>query len=264
VVGLSLTLVSGLLYVRCSLRSAATALGWLALAPCFFALSAARGRCAPRRSRCVRVRDHRGRDRLGGADRARLLRRLDRRRARLPRARLPHDDRALLRRRSSGPRRAATAIGVDRWWLCAPVAWVAAEYARSEAGLRSSWCLLGDAYAGSGALRQIADVTGVYGVGAVLALVNAALAERGGGRSDPASRRVAVVAAAVLAVAIGYGTWRAPESPQQRTIAARFAWRSCRATCRSRCAGTACTRAACCAATAGSRARRSPPSRWTS
>ncbi len=56
-------------------------------------------------------------------------------------------------------------------------AWVGAEYARTQLGFRSPWAKLGDAHYGSERLRQIADLTGVYGVSGVVALGNAAVAE---------------------------------------------------------------------------------------
>jgi apolipoprotein N-acyltransferase len=55
--------------------------------------------------------------------------------------------------------------------------WVAAEYTRVHLGFESPWTRLGDAHVDSLYLRQIADLGGVYAVGAVVAAVNAALAE---------------------------------------------------------------------------------------
>jgi len=58
-------------------------------------------------------------------------------------------------------------------------AWVLTEYARTTLGLRSPWAKLGDAHAGALWLRQIADLTGVYGVSGLVALGNATIAEAG-------------------------------------------------------------------------------------
>lgn len=63
------------------------------------------------------------------------------------------------------------------WLLLIPVAWVAAEYLRTQLGLRSSWGLLGVAQAESPRIRQLADLTGVYGVSALVALGNVCIAE---------------------------------------------------------------------------------------
>jgi apolipoprotein N-acyltransferase len=63
------------------------------------------------------------------------------------------------------------------WLLLIPVAWVAAEYTRTQLGLRSSWGLLGVAQSESPRIRQIADLTGIYGVSALVALGNVCVAE---------------------------------------------------------------------------------------
>jgi apolipoprotein N-acyltransferase len=101
-------------------------------------------------------------------------------------------------------------------------AWVAAEYARSHVGLRSPWAQLGDAHFASERLRQIADLTGVYGVSGVVALVNAALAElcalvleRRLGLPWPRGRwwLGAASATAVLLAVLVYGEWRRAGPP---------------------------------------------------
>lgn len=83
--------------------------------------------------------------------------------------------------------------------------WVVAEYARVHLGFESPWTRLGDAQVGSVHLRQIADVGGVYAVSAVVALVNAAVAEvLCAGWAARRARDVAwrpVAAAAALALA---------------------------------------------------------------
>jgi apolipoprotein N-acyltransferase len=94
--------------------------------------------------------------------------------------------------------------------------WVAAELARAQLGFRSPWAWLGDAHAGSANLRQIADLTGVYGVSALVALGNASLAELAARvrrrdrdtRERRAALRAAAAFAAILLVALGYGMLR--------------------------------------------------------
>jgi apolipoprotein N-acyltransferase len=96
------------------------------------------------------------------------------------------------------------------------VAWVAAELARTHLGLRSSWTFLGDSLAGSARLRQIADVCGVYGASALVALGSATLAEVAAALAARpvarAQRRAALLAAVVFAIAlagaVGYGEVR--------------------------------------------------------
>jgi apolipoprotein N-acyltransferase len=67
-------------------------------------------------------------------------------------------------------------------------AWVSTEYARTELGLESPWAKLGDSQAESMWLRQIADVTGVYGVSGLLALANATAWEVLAALARPGSR----------------------------------------------------------------------------
>ncbi len=110
------------------------------------------------------------------------------------------------------------------WILMIPIAWVVAEYARGEFGLRSSWSLLGTSQAQAPYLRQIADITGVYGVGALIALGNAVFAEtllvaRAWMRNAPATRfecgmpliRAASVFAICLALTLAHGSARLSE-----------------------------------------------------
>ena len=102
-------------------------------------------------------------------------------------------------------------VGRTAWLLLVPAGWVAAEWTRSELGLRAAWALGGDAFHGWPHLRQIADVTAVYGVSFVVVLANVAVAEgiRSAHRRAPRSFvRVAVVFVAVLAGVLGYGELR--------------------------------------------------------
>jgi apolipoprotein N-acyltransferase len=61
--------------------------------------------------------------------------------------------------------------------LLLAAAWVASEWARTQLGIRSPWAKLGDAHFAAERLRQLADLTGVYGVSGLLALGNVACAE---------------------------------------------------------------------------------------
>jgi apolipoprotein N-acyltransferase len=111
------------------------------------------------------------------------------------------------------------------WLALVPAAFAAAEYARTQLGLRSSWALLGDAHFESARLRQIADTTAVYGVSALVVLgnavlyetVNAAAVNLGAGLRRQLPRRVATVRAlawiagafaVLLAASLGYGDSR--------------------------------------------------------
>lgn len=96
--------------------------------------------------------------------------------------------------------------------LLAAAAWVTGELVRARLLTGNPWILLGYSQFGVAPLVQIADVTGVYGVSFVLAAVNAALAELcvGIGSQHRVTRRAAgglVVAAACVALVVGYGRW---------------------------------------------------------
>ena len=103
-------------------------------------------------------------------------------------------------------------LGRTAWLLLVPTAWVAAEWTRSELGLRAAWALGGDAFHGWPRLRQVADVTGVYGVTFVVVLGNVALCEGlRAARGRAVSRSFLVVAAAfgvLLCGVLGYGEMR--------------------------------------------------------
>jgi apolipoprotein N-acyltransferase len=89
-------------------------------------------------------------------------------------------------------------LGPHALWL-APALWVTAELVRAYALSGAPWGLLGYAPYQRLAVIQIAAWTGVYGVSALLALVNAALAWA----VVRASPRAAAVSAAVVVVAVG-------------------------------------------------------------
>lgn len=124
-------------------------------------------------------------------------------------------------------------------WLAVPVAFVAVEYARShfptgyawmkEVGLWHpigfGWYALGHTQHESLSLIQTADLTGVYGLTFLVALVNAvfwlALERTGRVRAvvrqfrepPPSSYRPVLTAAALLLLAVGYGTVKLSHDP---------------------------------------------------
>ena len=93
--------------------------------------------------------------------------------------------------------------------LAIAAGWTACELARSRLLVGNPWALVAYSQLGATRLVQLADATGPYGIGFVVAAVNATLA----GVLVPAlaGRRPAVsrlAAAAVVAGALGYGEWR--------------------------------------------------------
>ena len=92
-------------------------------------------------------------------------------------------------------------------------AWVAAEYARAQLGLRSPWASLGYTQVGSEGVLQLAAFGGHYAVGALVAFVNASAAE--GIRvlrlatAPRRSRAIAGLVGALLVVAAGSWVWGA-------------------------------------------------------
>lgn len=93
-------------------------------------------------------------------------------------------------------------------WLFA-AAWVAAEYARAQFGLRSPWAALAYTQVGSEGVVQLAALGGHYAVGALVAFVNASAAE---GirllRVAPAPHRSRALAGLLaMLVLVGVGSW---------------------------------------------------------
>src|SRR5581483_11860009 len=90
--------------------------------------------------------------------------------------------------------------------------WVAAEFVRAHGVLGSPWALLASSQIGWTPVVQVADFAGAYGVGMLVAGVNAGAAAllvpalRG---RRPVASSVALVAALVAALA--YGRWRLAE-----------------------------------------------------
>jgi apolipoprotein N-acyltransferase len=105
--------------------------------------------------------------------------------------------------------------------LAAGALWVLAEYARSHALTGNPFVLLGYSHAGDPLLRQIADLSGVYGVSFVLAAANAALAELYLAlRREAAWRQAlggALAVAVLMSLSYGYGAWRVAAEPAGNT-----------------------------------------------
>lgn len=93
--------------------------------------------------------------------------------------------------------------------LFLPALWVALEWLRGSIPvLAFPWASLGYAPLGPPALLQIAEVTGVYGLSALLVLSNVAL-HRLLGRGSLRARGAPLAALAALVVAVlGFGSWR--------------------------------------------------------
>ncbi len=104
--------------------------------------------------------------------------------------------------------RASSAPPQRQLWLL-PAAWVALEYARTHLLSGVGWNLLGYSQTSWTVLIQFADLTGVWGVSGLLALVNVALVQLP--RRDASRRsvsRVAVLTMLLVLGAAGYGRWR--------------------------------------------------------
>ena len=102
--------------------------------------------------------------------------------------------------------RSVRRFGMTGVWL-APWLWVASEWLRAWLGWNFPWVLLGTSQTSVVPVVQLASVTGVYGLSALLALVStaAAVVALGGRRED---RRGLIVVAAILVVVIAGGAWR--------------------------------------------------------
>ncbi|HEX5069390.1 MAG TPA: apolipoprotein N-acyltransferase [Vicinamibacterales bacterium] len=92
-------------------------------------------------------------------------------------------------------------------WM-APALWVASEWLRAWLGWGFPWVLLGSSQAAVVPIVQLASVTGVYGLSALLALTSTAAASLALNRGRAQWLRAAGVAALVVMIAV-LGTWRA-------------------------------------------------------
>jgi apolipoprotein N-acyltransferase len=89
--------------------------------------------------------------------------------------------------------------GMGTLWL-APACWVATEWLRGAGPLGFPWLPLGTSQPASSGVAQLAEVTGVAGVSAVLVLANAALADA---LSRGRWRRLAVAGLVIAATVLG-------------------------------------------------------------
>ncbi|MCE5328417.1 MAG: apolipoprotein N-acyltransferase [Planctomycetaceae bacterium] len=107
-------------------------------------------------------------------------------------------------------------------WIVLPIVWTAVEYLRAHV-IEFPWFLIGQTQYRQARLIQIADITGQYGLtffvamvnGALLDLLNSPLFVRKGPGVAAVHRSIltgAIVSAVVLAVLLGYGTWRLNQS----------------------------------------------------
>jgi apolipoprotein N-acyltransferase len=83
------------------------------------------------------------------------------------------------------------------WWWLAPAAWVTVEWMRSQTALGFPWALVGYSQAGVLPVAQLAALTGVFGLSALVVFVNVALANAW---AAPAGRRRARWVTVALAV----------------------------------------------------------------
>jgi apolipoprotein N-acyltransferase len=97
-------------------------------------------------------------------------------------------------------------FGLHGVWL-APALWVASEWLRAWLGWGFPWVLLGSSQATVVPIVQLASVTGVYGLSALLVLTSAAAASLALNRGRAQWWRMAAVAALVAVIA-ALGMWR--------------------------------------------------------
>ena len=102
--------------------------------------------------------------------------------------------------------------------ITAPVFWTALELARNYLLSGFPWNLLGYSQHGNLPLIQFADITGIYGVSALVVMVNAAAAElkvlyRDRGKARPVMFAGPAAAALVLLAAVFYGNYRLSHPP---------------------------------------------------
>ena len=105
-------------------------------------------------------------------------------------------------------------------FLLAPVTWTALEYLRSSHSVYGfSWQGLGYSQFQSIPVIQMASITGVYGISALIVLVNAGLFVllHPAYSKTPAwkslRRRVAVTTLSLLVLCVGYGWWTLKQAP---------------------------------------------------
>ncbi len=94
-------------------------------------------------------------------------------------------------------------------WVAAPILWTSLEWLRAHLFSGFPWASLGYSQAGALPIIQIADLMGVYGIGALLVLVNGLLVEVLVTPSRwPRKALLAGVGILAVSAAWGYGAWR--------------------------------------------------------
>ena len=102
--------------------------------------------------------------------------------------------------------RSVRLYGLNGLWL-APAFWVATEWLRGWVGGGFPWALLGTSQAKVTPVIQLASVTGVFGVSALVALVSVAAAVTALGKA-PRQRWASAGVLALVAVITAMGAWR--------------------------------------------------------
>jgi apolipoprotein N-acyltransferase len=96
--------------------------------------------------------------------------------------------------------------------LLVAAGWGACEFVRARLLFGNPWALLGYSQAGVAPLMQLADLAGVYGIGMLIAAVNACVAGFLAPRLRPRRPVIAWGAVATACIAAGlYGSWRLGE-----------------------------------------------------
>ncbi|MBM4266800.1 MAG: apolipoprotein N-acyltransferase [Deltaproteobacteria bacterium] len=96
--------------------------------------------------------------------------------------------------------------------LAIAAGWVVSEWIRLHGSAGIPWALSGYSQVPAAPLLQIADLAGPFGIGALVALVNAAVASTLAPRLRPPRPALAVACvAALFALAFSYGSWRLAE-----------------------------------------------------
>lgn len=93
------------------------------------------------------------------------------------------------------------------WGLLLPLCWLPGELLQSCGDLRMTGDQLAHSVAGYPFLVQFADLVGPFGVGGFVVAANGLLADVLIERGRPASRRAAIVLAALFAAVLGYDGW---------------------------------------------------------
>lgn len=107
------------------------------------------------------------------------------------------------------------------WW--GPVLWVSLEFLQTYLITGFPWMLLGYGLHQSSSLLQVVDLTGVYGLSALVVLVNIAIYDFCvGWTTGRRPWRSLALASLALAAVFGYGLWRLPGVQQEMARSPRL------------------------------------------